>query len=80
MTVTPQEITRYEAVRQRLRALAVAHPWLLEVSIAVHGRQCQACRRRHVVEHPADSFRCKDCGHTWEVTPLPPRVRHREYL
>lgn len=76
----PTEIARYETVRQRLRALTVEHPWVLDVSIAVLGRQCKACAKKQVVERPADHFRCRACGHTWEGLPSPRRVSHREYL
>jgi hypothetical protein len=77
---TPADIAAYETVRQRLRALVDAHPWVREVSIAVRGRMCKRCARKRIVEHPADHFRCTACLHTWEVAPLPSRVSHREHL
>lgn len=71
----PAEIAAYAVVRQRLRALAVTHPWLLEVSIAVQGRPCLSCARHTCIEHPADQFRCTACGATWTQADLARKYR-----
>ena len=63
----PAEIAAYEVVRQRLRALAVKHPWLLEVSIAREDRLCRYCHKPTCIENPPDSLRCTACQSEWQV-------------
>lgn len=66
----PAEIAAYEVVRQRLRTLAIAHPWMLEITPALKGRMCRACGKKRCIEHPADHYRCTACGYTWETAPV----------
>lgn len=64
------EIARYEVVRQRLRTLLRAQPWIGEITLALEGQLCRQCGRPTVVEHPSNQFRCTACGETWAQSTL----------